>query len=100
MERRASSWSSSQATRSYREGSLPRGDENLDRRRYMEDTGPYSSGVVGRWEGIGQCYREAPLLLWSYEVDDGLDPAGHHGDEDQGPSHRLVAGVQVAADGE
>ena len=20
----------------------------------MEDTGPYSSGVVGRWEGIGQ----------------------------------------------
>ena len=34
----------------------------------MEAARPYSSGVVGRWEGIGQCYREALLLLWSYTM--------------------------------
>jgi hypothetical protein len=33
---------------------LPWGDESVDRRRHMEDTGPYISGVDGRWEGIGR----------------------------------------------
>ena len=66
----------------------------------MEDTGPYSSGVVGRWEGIGHGYREAALLLWSYKVDYGLDTDSYHRDEDPSPGHRLLAGVQLATDGE
>jgi hypothetical protein len=29
----------------------------VDRRRHMEDTGPYSSGVVGRREGVAQAIQ-------------------------------------------
>jgi hypothetical protein len=39
-------------------------------------------------------------LLWSQEVDNGLYTDGYQGDEDQCSGHRLVAGVQVAAEGE
>jgi hypothetical protein len=51
-------------------------------------------------ELLARGYREAPLLLWSYKVDYGLDTDSDYGDEDQSPGHRLVAGVQVATDGE
>src|SRR5215216_1867220 len=42
----------------------------------------------------------AELLLWPHKVDYGLYADSYQGDEDQRPGHRLVAGVQVATDGE
>src|SRR5215204_290251 len=35
------------------ESALPRGGEGMDRGRHMEAPRPYSSGGVGRWEGVG-----------------------------------------------
>jgi hypothetical protein len=66
----------------------------------MEEARPRYRGGVGWREGVGKWLPRVVRLLWSQGVDDDLYTDSNQGDEDQSPSHCLVTGVEVAADGE
>ena len=65
----------------------------MDRGRNLEAAGPCYRGGLGWREGVEKWLSRVVRLLWSQDIDDGLYTDSHQGDEDQSPSHRLVAGV-------
>src|SRR5829696_8188702 len=96
---RPSSWSSSSAMRLER-GRPTWGDSTIHRRANLEDPRPRGSRDAGRAGGVEKWLPKMVRLLWSQEVDDGLYTNSHQGNENQRSGHRLVSGVQVAADSE